>query len=103
LLFHQRHQQLTDIILEIKRFEKLIKENSNLVDNMILPQLKAMSATYVEPKAKYKKLKQASFVLKERLKKAEREMQGLIEEKNKQNAQQSVLGSQIKAMEVERD
>jgi len=37
---------------------------------MILPQLKAMSTTYNEHKAKYRKLKQAGFVVRERLKKA---------------------------------
>jgi len=36
-----------------------------------------MSATYQEHKAKYKKLKQASFVLSERLKHATREMDAL--------------------------
>lgn len=51
-----------------------------MVDNMILPQLKAMSATYNEHKGKYKKLKQASFVIKERVKKAERELEALIED-----------------------
>ena len=51
-----------------------------MVDNMILPQLKAMSATYSEHKAKYKKLKQASFVLRERVKKAEAEFHKLSEE-----------------------
>jgi hypothetical protein len=78
-LFSQRSQQLKDIILEIKRFEKLIKDNSNMVDNMILPQLKAMSATYTEHKDKYKKLKQACFVLRERIKKAQRELEKTIE------------------------
>ena len=62
---------------EIKRFEKLIKDNANLVDNMILPQLKAMSSTYTEHKTKYKKLKQARFVLSERLKRATREKESL--------------------------
>jgi predicted nuclease with TOPRIM domain len=69
--------QLKDLMSEIRRFEKLIKDNANLVDNMILPQLKAMSATYSEHKTKYKKLKQASFVLSERLKRAIREIDAL--------------------------
>ena len=56
-LYHERHQQLREIINEIRRFERLIKENANLVDNMILPQLKAMSTTYNEHKNKYRKLK----------------------------------------------
>lgn len=64
--------------MEIRRFERLIKENTNIVDNMILPQLKAMSATYTEHKAKYKKLKQACFVLRERIKKADKELEGYI-------------------------
>lgn len=63
-LYAQRQQQLRDIVLEVRRFERLIKENSNMVDNMILPQLKAMSATYTEHKAKYKKLKQAGAIIK---------------------------------------
>ena len=46
ILFDQRLSQLKDLMSEIRRFEKLIKDNANLVDNMILPQLKAMSATY---------------------------------------------------------
>jgi hypothetical protein len=37
LLFSERHAQLKEIIGEIRRFERLIKENANLVDNMILP------------------------------------------------------------------
>lgn len=45
---------------------------------MILPQLKAMSATYTEHKGKYKKLKQASFVLRERIKKADKELEGFM-------------------------
>ena len=36
-LYHERHEQLREIISEIRRFERLIKENANLVDNMILP------------------------------------------------------------------
>jgi hypothetical protein len=60
----------------------LIKENANLVDNMILPQLKAMSTTYNEHKNKYRKLKQAGFVVRERIKKAEREMQSMIDERD---------------------
>ena len=56
-LFERKQVQLKDIQGEVKRFEKLIKENSNLVDNMILPQLKAMTTTYNEHKGKYKKLK----------------------------------------------
>ena len=50
---------------------------------MILPQLKAMTTTYNEHKGKYKKLKQACFVLKERLKRAEKDLENLIEEKSK--------------------
>lgn len=73
--------QLVEIVKEIKMFEKLIKENSNLVDNMILPQLKAMTTTYNEHKAKYKKLKQASFVITERIKKAEKDEAHLLDEK----------------------
>ena len=60
----------------------MIKENANLVDNMILPQLKAMSTTYNEHKNKYRKLKQAGFVVRERIKKAEREMQAMIDERD---------------------
>jgi guanylate kinase len=37
ILFDQRLSQLKDLMSEIKRFEKLIKDNANLVDNMILP------------------------------------------------------------------
>ena len=44
-----------------------------------------MSATYSEHKAKYKKLKQASFVLSERLKRAIREMDALQQEKDAMN------------------
>lgn len=61
----------------------MIKENSNLVDNMILPQLKAMTATYNEHKQKYKKLKQAAFVLSERHKKAEKDLELLKDENMK--------------------
>ena len=50
---------------------------------MILPQLKAMSATYGDHKGKYRKLKQACFVIKERVKKAERELDAMMEERNK--------------------
>ncbi|CDW87247.1 UNKNOWN [Stylonychia lemnae] len=99
-LFEKRQVQLIDIVNEIKRFEKLIKENSNLVDNMILPQLKAMSTTYNEHKQKYKKLKQASFVLKERIKKAEKEHQTLTEERSKFQSQFH-LGSQVRHIEQE--
>lgn len=70
-----------------------------MVDNMILPQLKAMSATYTEHKAKYKKLKQASFVLKERLKKAERELQSLLEENNRLMSMSSHLTIQITTLQ----
>ena len=49
---------------------------------MILPQLKAMSTTYNEHKNKYRKLKQAGFVVRERIKKAEREMQSMIDERD---------------------
>lgn len=52
----------------------MIKENANQVENMILPQLKAMTATFEEHKRKNKKLKQALFVIRERTKKAEREL-----------------------------
>ncbi len=45
----------------------MTKDNANTVDNMILPQLKAMSATYREHKGKYKRLKQAGWVLGERI------------------------------------
>eukprot|EP00347_Sterkiella_histriomuscorum_P005305 403357110 len=99
-LFEKRQVQLVEIVQEIKRFEKLIKENSNLVDNMILPQLKAMSTTYNEHKQKYKKLKQASFVLKERIKKADKEKISLQEEKS-QYQSQFQLGQQIKHIEQE--
>jgi uncharacterized protein (DUF342 family) len=68
----------------------LIKDNSNLVDNMILPQLKAMTTTYNEHKQKYKKLKQAAFVLVERSKKAEKELDQLQEENEKFNLQNDV-------------
>jgi len=60
--------------LEVKRYEKAIKENTNLVDNMIAPQLKAIAATFNEHREKYKKLKQAAYILEEREKKAEREL-----------------------------
>lgn len=69
--------------MEVRRFEKLIKDNTNQVDNMILPQLKAMSATYGDHKEKYKKLKQACFVMKERVKKAERELEGMKMERTR--------------------
>jgi hypothetical protein len=49
---------------------------------MILPQLKAMSTTYNEHKSKYRKLKQAGFVVRERMKKAEREMQSMVDERD---------------------
>ena len=49
---------------------------------MILPQLKAMSTTYNEHKNKYRNLKQAGFVVRERIKKAEREMQTMIDERD---------------------
>jgi len=39
-----------------------------------------MSTTYQEHKVKYQKLKQAGFVFRERLKKAEREMMAFSEE-----------------------
>lgn len=54
------------------------------MDNMILPQLKAMSTTYNEHKGKYRKLKQAGFVVKERLKKAEREMHAMLDERDRE-------------------
>jgi len=94
---------LREIISEIHRFERLIKENANLVDNMILPQLKAMSTTYNEHKAKYRKLKQAGFVVRERLKKAEREMLAIHHEKNTQ-AESDFRGMQIEEeLQRERD
>ena len=45
-----------------------------------------MSATYNEHKSKYKKLKQACFVLKERVRKAEKELSVLNEERSKHQA-----------------
>ena len=39
-----------------------------------------MSTTYTEHKGKYKKLKQASYVIRERIKKAESEFTKLSEE-----------------------
>lgn len=45
-----------------------------------------MSTTYQEHKLKYKKLKQAGFVFRERLKKAEREMLALSKEQSKLHA-----------------
>ena len=49
-----------------------------MVDNMILPQLKAMTTTFGEHKSKYKKLKQAYFVLNERCKKGEKDLDEMI-------------------------
>mgnify|MGYP001807071670 CR=1 FL=1 len=65
---------------------------------MILPQLKAMTTTYNEHKNKYKKLKQASFVLKERVKRAEKDLEALNEEKSKYKTSHN-LGSRIKFLE----
>jgi predicted nucleic acid-binding Zn-ribbon protein len=84
-LFAERLTQLQDLLAEIKRFETLIKSNANQVDNLILPQLKAMSATYTAHKLKYKKLKQASFVLSERIKRAKRELEQLPPESNQKS------------------
>jgi len=77
----------------------MIKENSNLVDNMILPQLKAMTTTYNEHKQKYKKLKQAAFVLTERHKKAEKDLEHLKEE-NLKYFEKNNISHKIKLMET---
>jgi hypothetical protein len=42
-----------------------------------------MSTTYNEHKNKYRKLKQAGFVIRERIKKGEREMQAMLEDHDK--------------------
>ena len=96
-LYSERHQQLKEIIGEIRRFERLIKENANLVDNMILPQLKAMSTTYNEHKNKYRKLKQAGFVVRERIKKADREMHAMLQDHDKQ----AVNHTQVRHIEAQ--
>jgi hypothetical protein len=44
-----------------------------------------MSATYNEHKSKYRKLKQAGFVVRERVKKGERELNAMLEDHGKQH------------------
>ncbi len=70
---------------------------------MILPQLKAMSTTYNEHKTKYRKLKQAGFVVRERLKKAEREMQAMLDERDSQANDESEARHIEQQMQIERD
>jgi hypothetical protein len=83
VMFEKREKQLKAISSEIKRFEQIIKVNINIVDNMIIPQLKAMTITFNEHKDKYKKLKKASYAFNDRVKKGDKELQELLEKKNK--------------------
>jgi hypothetical protein len=62
-LFNRRLQKLNEISSEIRRFENLIKMNANCVDNMIVPQLRAVSQTFNDHRVKYKKLKQVRHAL----------------------------------------
>ncbi len=72
-----------------------------MVDNMILPQLKAMSTTYSEHKGKYKKLKQATYVIRERIKKAENEFSKLSEEAARVKVSESSVSKQLAILEHE--
>lgn len=45
-IFNRRLQKLNEISSEIRKFEGLIKINGNSVDNMIVPQLRAVSQTF---------------------------------------------------------
>lgn len=70
---------------------------------MILPQLKAMSTTYNEHKNKYRKLKQAGFVVRERLKKAEREMQAMLDERDSQANNDNEVRHIEEQLQIEKD
>lgn len=58
-----------------------------------------MSSTYTEHKNKYKKLKQASFVLRERIKKAEKEFVKLTEEATQAQRSETSVVKQLATIE----
>lgn len=62
-----------------------------------------MSTTYNDHKHKYRKLKQAGFVVRERLKKAEREMQAMLDERDSQANNDSEVRHIEEQLQIERD
>lgn len=56
-LFYKRKSNMDEINTEITKMENNIKSNVQFVDNVIIPQLKAINSTYKEHKKTYIKMK----------------------------------------------
>jgi Ni,Fe-hydrogenase I large subunit len=55
--FEEKYKRVREVFKEVLKSEQNIRKNYNFVDNVIIPQLKAISSTYKENQKKYSKMK----------------------------------------------
>ena len=56
VIYEKKRVKLVDVQSEIKRFEGMIKNIQNVIENILKPQSTAISQTYSENQGKLKKL-----------------------------------------------
>jgi predicted phage-related endonuclease len=56
VIYEKKRIKLLDVMSEIKRFEAMIKNIQNVIENILKPQSTAISQTYSENYGKLKKL-----------------------------------------------